>query len=315
MLIKNFNFTDQPLTNNKILLLGNFDGIHKGHKILFDKACEIAKNGNINWGIFTFHPHTYNVIHENSKNTLLASLRQKIQTIKENGGAFVSIARFNKDFANLSAEEFVKKIVESNPHMEYIVVGKDYRFAKNRSGNVDVLIGESLKYNIKVCVVDLLMDNENKSKYSSTNMRLFLTNKEPEKVKEYTGKYFEVLGRVKHGDKRGRTINFPTINILLGKYTDLKFGVYLVEVQFLNEEQIYYGMANVGLRPTFKLNKPLIETNIFNFERDVYDKRVAIRFIRFIRDEKKFNSLDELKQAIEADKITAKNILVSLNQT
>ena len=285
------------------IALGTFDGVHLGHKVVLKTA--------VNSGlfpvavVFSIPPKAF----LKNEKIILSDLNEKTRIIKETGVKELHYLDFSK-IKDVSAVDFFEYIKEKyNPKM--IVCGFNYTFGKNCSGDTALLkklcdkSGITLKVVEKICAFGQVV--------SSSHIRELLKNGDAETAAKLMGHPFSVSGKVLHGDKRGREMDFPTVNQLLNEKTALlKFGVYMSKMVIDNKE--YYGMTNIGKRPTFPSDTPLCETHLFDFSGDLYGRNLRLYLLKFIREEQKFSGLSELKNALEKDKKQIYTILDSKKQ-
>ena len=285
-----------------VVAIGNFDGLHSGHRKVLKEASQEAKNKKLKFGIITFEPVPIMFFNKDIQNHRINSLDQKIFFLKKNKIDFLIIVNFNKSFSNLSAESFVKNILFKKIKSKYIFISRNFKFGKKRLGNVKTLKNLEEKYSFKT-VVTIPYKNKNKI-VSSSLIRKVIQKGNMQKAEKLLGRPWCVEGEVIRGEQRGRKIGFPTCNIKLNSYIVPKLGVYLVWVQINNLKK--RGIANIGYRPTFNGKSLLLEVNIFGIKRNLYKKILKISFIKFIRAEKKFKNIKELKAQIKKDIISAK---------
>lgn len=299
---------------NPVLTIGSFDGVHKGHLKIIDRLKEIAKSKGGESVIFTFFPHPRLVLYPEEGNLrLLTTLEEKIELFANAGLDHLIIYPFTKDFSKLAYNDFVKEILIDQLHIKHLVVGYDHKFGKNREGGFEMLtkLSEVLKFEIEKIDVLLADDIE----ISSTIIRNALQEGDIYKANKYLGYSFTLHGKVVEGQKLGRKIQFPTANIETSDPNKIipGHGVYAVLVKC--SQVTYKGMLNIGIRPTVNKNADhrSIEVNIFDFDEDIYNKAIEIRFIDKVREEKKFGSIDELKEQLERDKIIVTKALKNKN--
>ena len=287
---------------NSIVAIGNFDGLHLGHQKVLKEAREKAKSKKLKFGLVTFEPVPTMFFSKNIKNHRINSLNQKIFFLKKIKLDFLIIINFNKIFSNLSAESFVKKILFKKLESKYIFVSVNFKFGKKRLGNIKTLKSFEKKYLFKTIVT---VPHKKKEKIvSSSLIRKMIFKGQVSQVKKLLGRPWCVEGEVIKGKQRGRTIGFPTCNIKLNSYTLPKLGVYSVEVLINNSKK--RGIANIGYRPTFNGKSLLLEVNIFGIKKNLYKEILKISFINFIRAEKKFKNINQLKAQIKKDIINSK---------
>ena len=291
-----------------ILTLGTFDGIHKGHRTIISKLTSESKKHELKSIILTFFPHPRNIV-SSKKIKSISTIDEKIQIFSELDLDELIIQNFNKSFSEMGAEEFIKLLV-NNLNLKKIIVGYNHRFGKNRSADIDVLRDFSLKYDFEV--VEIKAFEVEKIKISSTKIRNAIDNGKINVCNNYLGYNFNINGIVVKGKSIGKSIGFPTANINIAEEYKIipKNGVYLVRCFF--EKNKFYGMMNIGYNPTFGFNKKTIEVNIFDLNRDLYGKNIRIEFLKFIRDEIKFDNAQELQNQLINDR---ENCIKNINST
>lgn len=271
------------------MTIGNYDGIHLGHQSLINQVIELSKDKGMQSALMTFEPHPREFFQPNEAPSRIISLREKLEFFESKGIDHVHVIRFDELFANLTAGDFLK-ILKENLQVKLLVLGEDFRFGKNRVGSLKDFIEAGIMVTV---ATEIQLGN---SRVSSTRVREALSNANFNEVQALLGRPFVISGKVTHGDKRGREIGFPTANIHMFHERPPLRGVFAVKLDNFN------GIANLGTRPTIggaeKLN---LEVHIFNFSKDIYGKHVHVTFLQKIRDEKKFKTIDELKQQITLD--------------
>ena len=280
-----------------VIAIGNFDGLHKGHQKVLKEANKISKKNKIKFGIITFEPVPVMFFNKNIKNHRINNLNQKINLLEKFKADFLNIIKFDKKFSNLKYNQFIEKILYKKFNCKFIYISKNFRFGKNREGNIFKLKEKEKIYKYKTIILKPL---KNKNKIlSSTIIRSEIKKGNIEKVNNFLGRKWSIEGIVVRGDKRGRKIGFPTCNIKLNEYVIPKLGVYAVTVSL--NKSINKGIANIGYRPTFNGKSLLLEVNIFGLKKNLYNKKIKVNFIKFIRPEKKFKNIKELKEQIKKD--------------
>ena len=282
---------------NSVIAIGNFDGIHIGHKKVLNAAYKKAKKTKKKFGLLTFEPVPVMFFNKKIFNHRLDTLPQKISNLKKEKLDFVIIQKFNKKFSKLSYKDFIYKILFKKIKCKYLYVSRNFKFGNKREGDVSKLKKFEKKFFYKTIITPPLM--KKKKTISSTIIRKLLKNGKIKKANYLLSRKWEIIGKVIKGSQRGRKIGFPTCNILLKKYVLPKFGVYAVNVKINNLSK--KGIANVGYRPTFNGKKLLLEVNIFGIKKNLYNKNINVVFNKFIRPEKKFNNIIELKNQIKKD--------------
>ncbi|MBO3444764.1 MULTISPECIES: bifunctional riboflavin kinase/FAD synthetase [Clostridia] len=280
-----------------VVTIGNFDGLHKGHQVLIKKAVESAKKRNIESIVFTFENHPANYFAKTPIKHVITN-EEKIKRLKDFGVDYVISIPFDEYMTKISALEFVKGILLDKLGAKKIIVGHDFTFAKNKEGDTKLLKKLSDEYGFEVEVIMPIKVND--IRVSSTYIRNLVAQGSVCSVKEYLGYNCEIKGNVIKCKQLGRTIGFPTANIEVDKDTLIpKNGIYATKVHI--GEKVYYGATNIGYNPTVNGEKLSIETNILEFNDDIYGKDIKIEFLERIRDEKKFSSLDDLKGQLKKD--------------
>ena len=282
---------------NSVIAIGNFDGIHLGHKKVLKQAQRKAKINKLPFGLVTFEPMPVMFFNTKIKNHRINSLNQKIHQLKKLKIDFLIVIKFNSTFSFLTAEQFIRNIISKKIKSKYIYVSKNFKFGKNRQGNINTLKKFEKKYNYKTIITPPLKIS--KKIISSTLIRKKISQGKIVEANRLLSRHWSVEGKVIRGNRRGRKIGFPTCNIKLNNYVIPKLGVYSVKVQtnHFNKK----GIANIGYRPTFNGQKLLLEVNIFGINENLYNKVLSVRFLKFIRKEKKFKNLELLKKQIKTD--------------
>ena len=288
--------------NRSVVTVGTFDGVHLGHKKIIDKLNDIKKSKKLRSVIVTFDPHPQIVLKNRTKDIkILTTTDEKLELFKSFEIDIIYIINFTKEFAKTSSEEFYKTYLIDKIGMSELVLGYDHKFGKDREGNIATLRNLSDKYSFNFhSVEEFRINNE---KVNSTAVRDTINGSNLEKTSLFLGRNYSLAGQVIGGDKRGKSLGYPTANIKPLSKNKLipNTGVYLVSIEL--KDSLYYGMMNIGYRPTISdNNERIMEVNIFNFDENIYDEIININFIEKIRDEKKFDSINELKKQLLADK-------------
>ena len=290
-----------------VYALGNFDGVHLGHKEIISKVIDISISKNIPSGVLIFDPHPRNYFNPKLGDFILSDIKTRSHLLEKTKLDFLGILKFDDFMSNLSPREFIEKIIKNRVGVSHLIVGYNFRFGKNREGDVEILSKICSEFNIDLTIIKQVKNME--LTISSSKRREAIEELDFQKVKKIIGDYWKILGEVIEGDKRGREIGFPTANILLNNLIKPDFGVYAVKIDYNNDT--YDGIANFGVRPTFDKTKslPILEVHLFNFSDNLYGKEIIISFVDFIRKEKKFNGLESLKSQIQLDINKAKDLL------
>lgn len=291
------------------IAIGNFDGVHRGHRVLIGKAQEIAAERGCAAGVLTFEPHPREYFAARAPAFRLTNFRAKAMSLCAAGVQVMAVAPFGRAMAEMSARDFIDEVLVRRLGVAHVVVGYDFAFGHKRAGNVALLQAMGLERGFGVTVVEPVREGE--EVFSSTRIRDALWQGAPRRAATLLGHDWEVHGRVIKGDQRGRTIGFPTANVALGGYIEPQFGVYAVQIGWEEDGQTVWhgGVANLGRRPTFDKSDVLLEVHVLDFAGDLYGRHARVRFLDFIRPEQKFDGLDALKAQIAADAESARSIL------
>ncbi len=306
--MKKINGIDNFLINSEsIITLGTFDGVHKGHQKILKKLITESKKLNLESIVLTFFPHPRTVLNPNSPLKLINTINERTQLFEKSGIDTLITHPFDKNFSELGPEEFVKDILVNKLNIKKILIGYDHRFGKNRTAGIKDLKKLGLKYNFKV--IEISAQEQNNVSISSTKIRNSIIQGKMKKAKSYLGYDFSLIGKVIKGNEIGRTIGFPTANLEIEEDYKLipKNGVYLIYTKL--EKQVFFGMMNIGVKPTLELKKESIEVNLFDWKKDIYGEFLEVFILDYIRDEKKFDSLIDLKHQIKIDKKTCLKLI------
>jgi riboflavin kinase / FMN adenylyltransferase len=289
--------------HNPVLTIGTFDGVHLGHRKIIARLNELAREIKGESVIFTFDPHPRKVISPNECNLrLLTTLDEKIELFEQSGIDHLIIYPFTPEFAQLTYSKFVEEVLVGQIHTKFLVVGYDHKFGKNRQGDFEFLKNCANRLGFQIEKLDVLLMNE--SNISSTKIREAIQHGDFETANSFLGYPFTLHGFVVEGQKLGRQIQFPTANIETLDPDKIipGYGVYAVQIKV--EGKLYQGMLNIGSRPTVNNNADhrSVEVNIFDFDADIYGKRIEVVFFHKLREEQKFSSLDALKGQLAKDK-------------
>ena len=302
------NSFDQINIDEKLCLtIGNFDGIHKGHREIIKNLIQQTKTSNLKSAILSFTPHP-KIYFNKQKNFMINSQSKKKEILEDLGLDYLIDLHFNDKFTQLSHNEFEDKILLEKLNSKRILIGKDFQYGNQRKGNIDTLKIFCEKNKIELEEIGLILNDHNSNKISSSAIRENLKSGKFELANKDLERNFSVAGKVIKGDQRGRTIGIPTANLEYPLNTiTIPYGVYAVET--LIEGNTYFGIVNFGIRPTFNKDKPIVEAYLFDFDNDIYGKNIEILFHKQIRQEKKFNDIKELLNQINIDIAEAKKIL------
>ncbi len=304
-IFKNFNIPRKYF--NSIILIGNFDGVHLGHQKLFKKAREFKKKYKSKIGVITFSPIPKMFFNRKIKNFKIMNIAQKIQQFKKQNVDFLINQKFSKKFSKIKANSFVDKYLNKKIKTKFLFVSNNFKFGNKREGNINLLKFYEKKYNYKLTIPSPL--KKNKKIISSTLIRNLLSNGNLNIANKLLSRNWELEGKIQKGRKIGRKIGFATCNIDIKDYLIPKPGVYSVKVKLGQRTKKIKGIANLGYRPTFNQKKILLEVNLFKFNKDIYNRRIRVEFIKFIRSEKRFKNIKQLTNQIKKDIKVAKKSL------
>ena len=293
------NIQSYSSEKESILTIGTFDGVHIGHNKILTKLVEESKKNNLSSLIMTFFPHPRIVLQKSEEIKMIDTMDEKIHLFEKTGVDNLIIQPFDENFSKIRAKEFVEEILVKKLKIKHIIIGYDHRFGKDREASVEDLKKFGLNY--MFTVEEIAAQEIHSIAISSTKIRNAILKGEIKKCNEYLGRNFMLTGKVVHGDGLGKEINFPTANIQIKEPYKIipKNGVYLAKTIF--NSNIYFGMMNIGVRPTIGGKNKSLEVYFFNFKNNIYDKTISIEIINKIRDEEKFSSIDELKTQLKKD--------------
>ncbi len=292
-----------------VVTIGNFDGVHKGHQALFHQVIERAEEINGTSVVITFEPHPLRALGYGGP-PLITRKDQKMELISATGVDKIICIPFTKEFASITAADFIEKFLIEKIGMKTIIVGPDYTFGKNREGDISFLEEQAKIKGFELIVPDWILDSEKGEKrISSTRIRELVMEGNVHDTPKFLGRYYQIRGKVVKGRERGGSqLGFPTANIKLYDELCPKMGVYAVMVECVAGK--FKGVANIGYSPTFDDHIFTIEVHILDFAEDIYNTRIRVNMIKRLRDEKKFSGIDELSNQIKADIEKARTILV-----
>jgi riboflavin kinase/FMN adenylyltransferase len=303
--MKIFNQLNIPKNYKKsVFAIGNFDGVHLGHQKVFKKAKDIAKRKKVKFGVMTFTPLPIMVFNKKIKNYRLACERQKLKLFKKNKVDFVVNVNFSKSFFKITAEDFIKKILYKKLQVKLIVVSNNFKFGRNRKGDINLLKHFSHTFGYNLLNIEPL-------KYlnqlvSSTKIRNQLRKGNVNIANKMLSRTWSIEGEVIEGKKIGRTLGYRTCNIKIKNYILPKTGIYAVKVSIGNNNKIYGAVAYLGNRPTFSGDQVFLEVNIFGIKKNLYKKKLTVYFLKYLRKDIKFDNSDQLVKQMNKDVISAK---------
>ena len=296
-----------------VLILGNFDGVHRGHHAVIKAALDQARRmGNVPVSVLTLEPHTRTVFNPDIAPFRLTPAKVKIRLLKDLGVDEVIVIRFTPEYANMKAQDFVNEILVEQYAVRHVVAGFDFVFGQGRGGNMQRLREWLAPKGVEVTEIMPCRDAQGEI-MSSSRVRNALKEGDLSTARNILGRPWSISGVVEHGIQRGRSIGFPTANISLGEYIRPKFGAYSVYARRVGTQQALPGVANIGTRPTVDGNEELLEFYIFDFYSDIYDQEWEIELIDFLRPEETFSDIQALKAQIMCDVEAAKASLSCLH--
>jgi riboflavin kinase/FMN adenylyltransferase len=299
----------QPEHNGCVLTIGNFDGVHLGHKEVIKALIKQAKELNCKAAVMVFEPQPRELFFPDTAPARLCRLRDKYTLLASLGVERLICVNFNHKFATQSAKSFIEDLLVNKLGVKSLIVGDDFKFGKNREGNYDMLLeaGKSFSFNVSDTASYKILDQ----RISSTEIRQALEQNDLEQVNIMLGRPYSIRGRVFHGDKRGRQLGFPTANVKLKRRVSPVNGVYAVKVETNNG--LYFGVANIGSRPTVSGIRQQLEVHIFEFDSDLYGQIIEVILLKKLRNEMKFDSLSALTEQIACDSEQALQFVSTLS--
>ncbi len=308
---------DEPVGPNwrrPVVAIGNFDGVHRGHQAVVDLARDKARDLGAPLGVITFEPHPRSVFNPASPVFRLSPMPLKARLLGGLGCDFVAPLHFTRALAALEAERFVDGILMRRFNLAHIVAGYDFHFGHGRKGNPALLAELGRRRDFGVTVVEQVTDGNGMAPFSSSTIRSSLRHGDVVAAADSLGYWWSVIGRVVEGDRRGRTIGFPTANIVLDEGCEPREGIYAVRVRRLDESAAagLDGAAYVGMRPTFDTERRFLEVHLLDYSGDLYGVELLVEFVGFIRPDQRFATVDELVTRMQADCAAIKALLAGL---
>ena len=292
------------------LTIGNFDGVHRGHRALLARVQEAAQRLGVQSAVMTFEPHPREFFahiagDESRAPARIANLRDKLQALAEAGVDRVIVEHFNARFAALSPQAFIKDVLVDGLQVKWLIVGDDFCFGAKRAGDIAMLTEAGRQYGFEVVSLPTVMHED--TRISSSAVRSALDEGDFEQAAELLGHPYAISGRVLHGKKLGRTIGFPTLNLRIAHKHPALSGIFVVQVHGLAEHPLP-AVASLGVRPTVEDNgRVLLEVHVFDYAAQCYGKLIRVEFLRKLHEEKKYDDLDTLTRAIDADARAARD--------
>ena len=294
------NILEYKPSRESIVTIGTFDGVHIGHRKIITDMVAKGKKENLLTILLTFFPHPRMVLQKDSNIKMIDTINEKKNIFKKLGVEVLIIQPFTKDFSRMSAIKFTRDILVNGLKVSKLMIGYDHRFGRNREATVQTLKGFGLDYNFKVDEIPA-QDIESIS-VSSTKVRNAIRSGDFKLVNKFLSRPFNLSGKIIKGDELGRKIGYPTANLNIFEKYKLKpqNGVYLIRTRL--KKQTYFGMMNIGIRPTISAKNNQIETHLFNFNGNLYGHEMTLEILEKIREEKKFESIEKLKIQLDIDK-------------
>lgn len=288
-----------------VATIGNFDGVHLGHQAVLTQLAMKADMLNLPAVVITFEPQPFEYFVPDKAPARLSRFREKVEALRAYSIQKLCVLRFNRQLAEMQAETFIQKLLVEGLNVRYLVVGDDFRFGKDRQGDFALLQQVGKQHGFQVVNMHTFAIDD--MRVSSTRIREALQDGDLAVAEKLLGRPYRMSGRVAHGDKRGRKMGYPTANIHLHRAKVPLNGVYAVQLYGIDEEPVN-GVANIGVRPTISgSDKALLEVHLFDFKRDIYGEHVQVYFLKKLREEQKFASLEQLIEQIHIDSAQAKS--------
>jgi riboflavin kinase/FMN adenylyltransferase len=294
----------KPAAKGAVIVIGNFDGVHRGHRVILEKAAALAKTQKRALGLLTFEPHPRGLFQPDASPYRITTPDLKAKRLEQAGVDLLFSLKFDWDFASQSADDFINHVLIKGLGAAHVVVGYDFKFGQLRKGTPEHIKSAG----ITVTVVEEVQD-EGEGELSSSRIRQLIRQGEIGKANELLGWDWEMRGIIEKGDQRGREIGYPTANFALGDIVHPAYGVYAAHVQIEGESEWRGAAINIGIRPMFEISTARVESYIFDFNAQIYGRLLRVRPVERLRSEAKFNSLDALTDQIEKDCQQARGIL------
>jgi riboflavin kinase/FMN adenylyltransferase len=302
--IRNLDSLQEP-PHRTVLTIGNFDGVHLGHREIFRRVVDKARQLSGTATVVTFEPHPLRLLAPEKAPLRLNTPEEKVRLLSASCIDLLVVLDFTRQLADLPAEAFVSEILVRKLGVNHLIVGYDYAFGRDRQGNTDFLAAQARLHNFTLEVLEPISARQ--QAHSSTMIRQFLREGSVAEAVNVLGRNFTLDGEVVHGDGRGRKLGFPTANLVTQKEILPRDGVYAVKVKW--QDNYYDGVINIGQRPTFAGSAPTLEIHLMDFQGDLYGERLRIYFVDRLRDELKFSSVEALQEAVMKDIARARELL------
>lgn len=299
-------------SENTAITIGTFDGVHIGHKQILERLINNAKKAKLKSTVLTFFPHPRMVLQKDAEIKLLNTLSEKQKILEKMGLDYLIVHPFTKEFSRLSSMEFVRDVLVNKLNVKSVVIGYDHRFGRNRNASIQDLVSFGNTFDFKV--EEIPAQEIDEVSVSSTKIRNALLNGDVQTANTYLGYEYSICGQVVEGQGLGKDLGFPTANLKMGESYKLipQNGVYIVHCEF--ENQAASGMMNIGVKPTVDGSTKSIEVNLFNIDQNLYQKNIRVHFLKKVRDEQKFESLNALSHQLHKDKKIALDFFENENR-
>ena len=289
--------------------LGNFDGVHRGHKVVIQTAVDAAREMKAPSAVLTFEPHPRDLFSPGEDPYRITPFRSKAARFQDLGVDVMVAVPFTRAFSQMTAEQFVAKYLVGGLQARQVVTGYDFAFGNKRRGDQAFLEAKADEHGFGLTVVAPVTVEGSDDKFGSSHVRRHLRPGSPVQAAQHLGAWWEILGRVRPGASRGHDLGYPTANLDLGNVLRPKFGIYAVRVRLEGEDQWRTGVANLGIRPMFEGDVPLLEVHLFDFDRPLYGRHMCVALVEYLRPEAKFESTGALSEAMDGDSANARRIL------
>ena len=288
-----------PADEASIVTIGTFDGVHLGHQQILKQLIDTSRKSKVKSVLLTFFPHPRMVLQPDVPMHLIQTIEERERALAKTGLDYLVIHPFSAEFSRLSADDYVKRVLVQQLNVQKVVVGYDHRFGRNRTASLEDMCHYADIYDFELIEIDAKKIDS--TAVSSTKIRKSIDEGNIELANTYLGQPFTLEGMIVHGDKRGRELSYPTANMDLKNPHKIvpKQGVYLVKSNLSN--RVVYGMMNIGTKPTFDASMPSIEVHFFDWNGDLYGQAVQVELLKWVREERKFSSVEELQTQIQAD--------------
>ena len=309
------HYNDLPEDHRRgAIAIGNFDGVHRGHRKVINQAGKYSHEQGVPWGVLTFEPHPRMVFTPDEPPFRITPFHIKARHIEDMGVEFLVVLHFDNELAKITAEDFVEQVLVAGFDASYVVSGFNFKFGHKGAGDTKLLSQMGTDLGFTTNGIAEVIDDTGEI-ISSTRIRRYLADAKPRLAADLLGRWFEIEGRVSEGDQRGRTIGFPTANIELESNTRPAIGVYAIRAGIdRGPDTVWHdGVANLGYRPTFDGDKCVLEAHLFDFDEDIYGAHLRVALVEFIRPEQKFDGIEGLTAQIEKDCSRSKEILAGKN--